>query len=91
MKLPLGLKSAPRGSPDAESDTDKLLGSLTNARKLTSEDTVVPRYAGTVRFGPSGGRIVSDVCAWLPGADAVTVTVRLAETKPAVTTKFTEA
>jgi hypothetical protein len=85
--MPL-VKAAPRGNAEAESDTDKPLGSLTTARKLTREETVTPRYAGTERLGPGVRRMVSDVSAWLPGPYAVRVTARSVEVAPAIATKL---
>jgi hypothetical protein len=86
--MPSELNEAPGGSPEAKSDTDKLLGSLTTAWKLASDDTVVPRYGGIKRFGPGVRKIVNDVVAWLPGPKAVSVTARSEEDAPAVTTKL---
>jgi hypothetical protein len=89
--MPLELKAAPCGSAEAESDTGKLLGSLTNARKLTVEETVVPRYAGTERYGGAVRRTESGISVWLPGPYAVSFTARSVEVAPAVTTKLAVA
>jgi hypothetical protein len=91
VKKPVGSKEAPGGSEEAANVTGKLLGSLTKARKLTRDDTVVPTYDWTDRFGPAVRKTVRDACAWLPGAEAVRVTTRSVDAALGVTVKLTVA